>query len=128
MFIQWWERIRGIDQWPEVRAEIDSVRSLNLPSGAANRLVPSSPPVIKKKTFLEVLRISYKSADGALYSKGILLITCPLLFVLNPGDHFCVQYCPRNPARLYIRERTQGYFAFIGFLVVVGVVCTLFRK
>jgi hypothetical protein len=114
MIIEWWERVRGIDRWPEGRAVIESVRSYSLPTtGVIGARCQIPPPVYRKQKMLERMSIAYTSVDGIHRTKRIWLLTCPILLTLDPGGHFYVRYCPNDPNRLYIRERIQGYIAMI---------------
>jgi hypothetical protein len=129
MFTEWWERIRGIDRWPEVRAVIESVRSYGLPTtGGASIEYPKTPRILRKEMILERMSIAYTTADGVHRTKKIWLPACPLLSALDPGDHFYVRYCPDNPGRLYIRERTQGNFLMIVVFGILGLLWAYFRR
>jgi hypothetical protein len=123
MFFEWWERVRGIDRWPEVRATIESVRSYSLPNiGSTSVVDPHPPRVVRMDKMLERMLIAYTTADGVHRTKRIWLLPCPSLFLLDPGDHFYVRYCPDKPERLYIRERTQGYFLFFVSSAILAII------
>jgi hypothetical protein len=122
MLFEWWERVRGIDRWPEVRATIESVRSYSLPDTGGS--MPGSSPqiVFRADKMLERMLIAYTTADGVRRTKRVWLPLCGSLFLLDPGDHFYVRYCPDRPERLYIRERTQGYFLFLVSSAILAVI------
>jgi hypothetical protein len=108
MFIEWWERFRGIDQWPETRAEIRCIDSWGAPNieNADPAVVPS--PVNRTTTMLKRMAIEYKSADGMMHSRKLWVLLCPMLFALDAGDYFYLRYSPDDPKKVYLRERTQS--------------------
>jgi hypothetical protein len=120
MFIEWWERFRGVDGWPEVRAVVQSVRSWGLPwieggkYGEAQGLIPRNRSDFKSMT------MEYQSVDGVVHSKTVWLFFSPILFSLEPGDDFFVAHSPENPERIYIRERTKGWF-LAAFILLINV-------
>jgi hypothetical protein len=123
MFMEWWERIRGVDRWPEVRATIESAHSFGLPTtGGSSIESPTTPVVLRKDMIFERMSVRYTSTDGVHRTKKIWLPWCPLLSALEPGDHFYVRYCPDKPERLYIRERTQGYIPIIVTIAILAVI------
>jgi hypothetical protein len=122
MFIEWWERVRGFDRWPEVRATIESTRKYG-PAATGGTNFATNLPVFRKDVMLERMSIAYATVDGVGHTKRIWLPACPLLLSLAPGDHFYVRYCPDNPNRLHIRERTQGNFVMI---LTFSILCLFF--
>lgn len=109
MFIEWWERFRGIDLWPETRAQIRRIDSWGIPEPAVGDPGLPPSPVNGRTTILRRMAIDYRSADGMAHSRNLWLLSyCSTLSALDAGDYFHLQYSPDNPKKVYLRERTQS--------------------
>lgn len=101
MFIEKWERLRGIDRWPEVQAIYRTEEFSWLPArwGRPSR-------------FIGCLTFEYRGNDGTLRTKTIrffaLFSFSSDLSSLGPGDAFWVRCSPDNPNRVYVRECARG--------------------
>jgi hypothetical protein len=128
MLIELWERFRGVDKWPEVRAVVKSVRSWGLPWIGSGR--PDSTPsyVTRSKNDFKSMTIEYRSLDGMVHSRTVWLFSCRLLFSLEPGDDFYVAYSPEDPERIYIRERTEGNIQVVIILLIFVLLFSLLPR
>ncbi len=108
MIVEWWERIRGIDRWPEAPAVVRSVHSWGLPEEGGGFSEGSPIPALRWSAVVKVLNIDYQAADGITRRTRVWLFLCPALFSLGPTDDFYLQYAPDNSGRIYIRERARA--------------------
>lgn len=111
MLIKRWEKLRGVDRWPEVKAVFRSEDFSYGPtrSGGANRL-------------LGWLTFEYRASDGVLRTKTIrfFALGSNSLSSLTPGDEFWVRCSPQDASRVYVRECTKGnLMAGLGITIVI---------
>jgi len=106
MLIERWERIRGVDRWPEVMAVVTHKSSRHLYSRWGSR-----------STFLTSMRVDYRAADGALRSKTVRYWMKPCS--LDVGDEFYLRCSSEDPSKIYVRESTQD--KFLGAICVIVV-------
>jgi hypothetical protein len=129
MIVDWWERIRGIDRWPEARAVVQSVDSWGLPWDGDGFSEGSPIPAMRRGTLVKVLKIDYQAADGTTLQKTVWLFLCPALFPLGPTDDFYLQYAPNDPSRIYIRERTRAVLeAVVGASIAAALIVWAVRR
>jgi hypothetical protein len=98
MLIERWERFRGVDHWPEVRAVITDSRSSYMPSRVGS------------SRFLTSITVDYRGADGVLRSNTIRYLDdkvqpwgerrVPSALLPNrPNSDLLPRICPRQFAR-----------------------------
>ena len=107
MLMDRWERFRGVNEWPEVKAVITDKWSRYLPSrfGRIDRLLTS-------------IKVDYDASDGIRRSKTIHYWFAP--FSLAVGDEFYIRCSPQDPSRIYVREATQD--RLVGASVIPAIV------
>lgn len=105
MLIERWERLRGVDRWPEVKAVITDETSW---------VVLTWPGA---RTLLTSIRVNYGAGNGVLRSQTIRywLRRC----VLEVGDEFYIRFSPEDPTKIYVRESAQSkFFGAVGVSIV----------
>lgn len=100
MLIERWERLRGVDQWPEVQATITSEKWRTTASRSG-----------RVWTHLASVDVKYQSPDGLLRSRRIRFARS--LNYLDTGDWFYIRCNPADPSKIYVRQSAQGKFLVI---------------
>jgi len=116
MLIERWERLRGYDRWPEVKATIEWDRTWGLPMGGEVGPQGYVPVSSGTRTLLKQVHIRYHDPHGTAHSRSIWLFFGSGVSLLKPGDSFYIRCSPENPKRIYLREQTTGTLGFAALL------------
>lgn len=110
MFMEWWERVRGFDRWPETQARIASISWWGIPEGDNWDFVP------RWLVLFRIVQLSYSANGGLNCTKTILFPA--LHFNPDTGDKLAIRYSPINPQRVYAPLRTKRVLHVIALLLI----------
>ena len=86
MLMEWYIRLRGIDQWPEVDAKVQS---------AVQHI---------QRFSICKLAFTYLDSRGELHTVRCVVKNDSSLFNVRPGDTFPVRYNPAKPGQWFSDE------------------------
>jgi hypothetical protein len=112
MLLDWWVRLRGIDEWPDAEATVVSMEFVPGIDGADGK-----SPDAKKIEF------TYRDGSGWIRKGTALAQENTDLFFSNTGESFRVRYNPKKPDRYFVpgvhstSDWFVGTFVFFALLI-----------
>jgi hypothetical protein len=109
MLIEVWERLRGVNQWPETTATVSSINRYAAPKAGG---------------FLADVSFNYQDKQGE-YQSGLYKVEShSSLYNFKPGDTFPLRFNPTRPQQYFSPEYGKtskgvlwGYILLTAFLI-----------
>ena len=100
MFIEAWERLRGLDKWVETEASVRSSELTQVQVGRTGRY-GDGDPIYEWQSFEE---LAWRDETGAEQKERLSAHDGSPLFQLYDGKSVKIRYNPAKPYEFYIRE------------------------
>jgi len=135
MLIEFWEMMRGYDQWTSAEATVQSAGFADVEEfhGFTESILDGRAKRVTSTESQSTLAITWSDDAGNLYRSQCTVTQPSPLFGLYGGEKLAIRYNPANPKDFYLRELSQneieGVARKIGWviLLIVGSAVSIWR-
>jgi hypothetical protein len=135
MLIEFWEMLRGYDQWTPAEATVQSAdfADVDVMHGFTESTVDGRAKSVTTTESRSTSVITWSDDAGNLYRSQYTVTRPSPLFELYGGEKLAIRYNPANPKDFYLRELGQNEMQAVvrkilwGIALIVGSAISIWR-